>query len=443
MNRALLLQKQAEARAKARAIHTKATAEGRLTTPEEDEQFRAHMAEANSYDAKIADCDALLALERVAPAIAAAAAQRDTVVAITRQPLSGRDIVVERGDNALSKPFASLGEQLYLLRAGTLNPRDADIRIQAALGSSEGVASDGGILVDPQFAPGIMQRTYEESVLADRCMSMPMARASMKVKAVDEKSRVDGSRFGGIQSFWEGEAEQYQASKAKFRTMDVVAHKLTCLIYQTEEELEDIPFLEAYNNETVPLELGFKLDQAIAVGTGAGMPLGFSGSPATIVVAKDAGQATGTVSTTNILNMLTRMYARSLKTAAFFVNPALIWTQLATLTIGTGTAVKLIYQGPSPEAPYGSIFGVPVIPIEQAAAVGSQGDIILADLKTYMLAKRQGIRADSSIHVAFLTGEIAFRWMTRVDGQPTWNSPLTPANGSITTSPYVVLAARP
>ncbi len=49
---------------------------------------------------------------------------------------------------------------------------------------------------------------------------------------------------------------------------------------------------------------------------------------------------------------------------------------------------------------------------------------------------------DTSIHVAFLTGEQAFRWQLRHDGQPFWKKPLTPKNGSSTLSPFVALATR-
>jgi hypothetical protein len=50
---------------------------------------------------------------------------------------------------------------------------------------------------------------------------------------------------------------------------------------------------------------------------------------------------------------------------------------------------------------------------------------------------------DTSIHVAFLTGEQAFRWQLRHDGQPFWKKPLTPKNGTNTLSPFVALATRP
>ena len=425
MNLAALRQKKADAVASARAIHALATKENRDTTDAEDKDFDAHMAIAGTYDTKIAAAQALADADRTGPALVASTGAS-----------AGRN-------NAEDKPWASAGEFLRAVRQQAVHgDRNADPRIRAALGENESVASEGGILVPTQIAAGILQRTYDESVLASRCMELPMESARMQMMAVDEKSRVNGSRFGGVQAFWIGEAELYQPTKPKFRPLNLVANKLTALIYMTEELQEDAPALQTYNDTVVPLELSYKIDDAILRGTGAGMPLGILNSPTTIVVPKDNGQAPSTVTTANILNMLSRMYARSLKTAAFFVNPAIIWTQLATLTIGTGTAVKLIFTPPDAGAPYGRLFGVPVFPIEQAAAVGTQGDIILADLQTYLLAKRQGLRADSSIHVAFLTGEVAFRWMMRLDGQPTWNAPLTPANGSISTSPFVVLQTR-
>jgi hypothetical protein len=64
-------------------------------------------------------------------------------------------------------------------------------------------------------------------------------------------------------------------------------------------------------------------------------------------------------------------------------------------------------------------------------------------MNQYILAKRNEIRADSSIHVAFLTGETALRFMVRLDGQSWWNTPLTPkAKTAPTRSPFITLAAR-
>jgi hypothetical protein len=52
------------------------------------------------------------------------------------------------------------------------------------------------------------------------------------------------------------------------------------------------------------------------------------------------------------------------------------------------------------------------------------------------------MQAATSMHVRFVTDEMTFRFTYRVDGQPLWNVPLTPFQGSNTKSPFIVLAQR-
>ena len=47
-----------------------------------------------------------------------------------------------------------------------------------------------------------------------------------------------------------------------------------------------------------------------------------------------------------------------------------------------------------------------------------------------------------SMHVQFLTDQMAYRFIRRVDGQPTWQSDLTPYKGTNTQSPFITLEAR-
>ena len=94
------------------------------------------------------------------------------------------------------------------------------------------------------------------------------------------------------------------------------------------------------------------------------------------------------------------------------------------------------------ESPYATLFGRPVVPLEQCSELGDVGDIILADLSQYLLIDKGGINAASSIHVRFLYDEAVFRFVYRVDGQPVWNKPITPYKGSATLSPFVALAKR-
>jgi HK97 family phage major capsid protein len=88
--------------------------------------------------------------------------------------------------------------------------------------------------------------------------------------------------------------------------------------------------------------------------------------------------------------------------------------------------------------------GRPVIPTEYCSALGTAGDIALVDMSQYAISDRGDVRADSSIHLQFLTDEVAFRFLFEIDGQPTWRSALTPyqATAGRTLSAFVGLATR-
>ena len=89
-----------------------------------------------------------------------------------------------------------------------------------------------------------------------------------------------------------------------------------------------------------------------------------------------------------------------------------------------------------------TLLGRPIVVSEHMQPLGDVGDVLFADLLMYKTATRGGVNAAVSIHVRFDYGETAFRFDFRVDGQPWLSSPITPADGGDTLSPFVALAAR-
>jgi HK97 family phage major capsid protein len=119
--------------------------------------------------------------------------------------------------------------------------------------------------------------------------------------------------------------------------------------------------------------------------------------------------------------------------------------QLLTLSIALGAISQPVFlpAGGISGKPFGTIFGDPVLSIEQAASIGDLGDLAYVDLGEYLWIEKGGIQSASSIHVNFLTDETAFRWIVRVNGQPMWDKALTPYKGVASSiSPFVTLAAR-
>ena len=355
------------------------------------------------------------------------------------------DVPVNKADNPQPNnigKFANLGEQLRAVyNAAQPNRPIIDERLMnSASGANESVPSDGGFLVQTDFASELLKHTFETGILAPRCKKIPISTNAnaLKINALDDSSRANGARWGGIQTYWENEADELVSSKPKFRTMDLSLKKLTGLCYATDELLQDAAALQSVITQGFAEEFGFKIDDTILNGNGSGQPLGILNSPALVTVAKETDQ-TAKITVENLIKMWSRCWGRSRANAVWYVNQE-IEPLLYTLKIGD-VPVYLPAGGLS-EKPYATLFGRPIVPLEQCSALGSVGDIILGDMSQYLLIDKGGINTASSIHVRFLYDESVFRFIYRVDGQPIWNKPITPYKGSNTLSPFVTLAAR-
>lgn len=415
--------KREDARLKAMAVLNKAEAEDRFLSEDEQKDIDKYEEEIRAWDESIGRAEKLLAIEPE---------DRSTEKPEVK-PTPTKDT---------EKRFSSFGEQLMAAYRAAMPGGKVDERLstRAASGLNETTPSDGGFLVQQDFVTELLKRTYETGILASKVKKIPISTNAngMKINAIDEDSRANGSRWGGVQTYWEGEADELTASKPKFRQMELSLKKLTGLCYATDELLQDAAALEAVIRQAFAEEFGFKIDDAILSGSGEGEPLGILNSGAIVTVAKEASQ-TDTITVENLIKMWNRLWSRSRANAVWYINQELE-PYLYTLKIGD----KPVYipAGGLSEKPYGTLFGRPVVPIEQCSAAGEVGDVILADIGQYLLIDKGGIKSASSIHVRFLYDENVFRFIYRVDGKPIWTKPLTPYKGSATVSPFVTLAKR-
>ncbi len=324
-----------------------------------------------------------------------------------------------------------------------------DERLKAVQGMSEGTDSDGGFLVPPQMSREIFEIAHQEAPLFSRARKLDIEGNNMTLPAVDETSRVDGSRWGGIRGYWVAEGASLTKSAPTWREMALKLRKLTVLAHATDELLSDATALMGFLTRASGEEIAFKLDDAIVRGDGATNPEGILNAAATVSVAKEGSQTLETIVYNNIVKMWMRLHPASKRSSsvAWFINPNVI-LQLMRLGVEIQTAGgQLVWQPPrgAADPPLGTIFGRPVIEIEHAETLGTVGDIMLLDLSQYqMITKAGGIQTASSIHVYFATDQQSFRFIFRVDGQPLWNSVLTPYKGGSgsTTSPFITLATR-
>ena len=341
--------------------------------------------------------------------------------------------------------FNTFGEQLMaIVRASNPAMRPDHRLMRAATGMGEAAPSDGGFLVQQDFAAGLINRVYETSPVVSRVTKIPIGANSngVKLNAIAETTRAS-SIWGGIILYWLGEGSEKTKSRPEFRQIELSLHKLAGLYYATDELLQDAASLESVAVQGFTQALDVELERVIIRGTGAGQPLGILTSPCLISQAAEVGQLAATVVFENIVNMWSRLWSRSQSSAVWLISQSVL-PQLMQMYIGTGASGQPVWLPPNgvAGAPNGTLFGRPIYAVENCSVLGTVGDIILADLGEYLMATKGGPQLASSIHVQFIYDETVFRIVYRCDGQPAWNSTLTPKDGGSTVGPFVALATR-
>lgn len=320
----------------------------------------------------------------------------------------------------------------------------------AATGLGESIGSEGGFLVGTDMATELLRRTYQNTTVLNGgagfsgCRRLPLSANSnsIKINAIKETSRADGSRWGGVQAYWIEEAGSKTASKPDFRQMELSLKKLIGLLYATDELLADATALNAVVTEAFAEEFAFKIQDGLINGTGAGMPLGIVNAGCLVSQSRETGQGS-TIEKENIDKMWSRMWPSGVANSVWFINQQ-CYPELFAMTLDVGTGGMPVYLPPGglSTSPFGTLMGRPVVPIEQCQALGTLGDILFCDLSQMLFCDKGPMEMASSIHVKFTYDESCFRFVYRCDAQPAWASALTPYTGGATATvgPFIALA---
>lgn len=299
----------------------------------------------------------------------------------------------------------------------------------------------GGYFIPEGLLPGVQTVPVEADPTISLVTNIPMTATKVSFNARVDKNH-STSVAGGVSMYRRAEAQTVASSRMEFEQVKFDTNGLFGISYATEEILErspvsfaamlDAAFGEAYTSKVMAEKFS---------GTGVGEPLGILNADCKIRVAKESGQAADTINATNLTKMRARIYRYS--TAIWLANHDTIVQLMSCHIAGTNSDSFLFVPGNGTDKP-DTLFGRPIYFTEWAKTVGDEGDITLCNWSEYGWGTYGSPRPQraESMHVRFLNHERAFKFYVYNDGQPLWNSPLTPANSSSTLSPFVTLAAR-
>ncbi len=325
--------------------------------------------------------------------------------------------------------FKSFGEFLH-----TIANNRSDPRLKRAMG--EGTDSSGGFLVPEEYQSGIELRAVERSVIRPLARKIPMRTDTLNYPAVDDTSHAT-SVYGGVIAYWIEEAGTKQTSQPKFRSIKLIAKKLTGFTYGSDELLADsaVP-LSAMLTDLFGGAIAWFEDYAFINGNGVGQPLGIFNSGA--LIASITRATASQVALADLGKLMSRIYPNSL------YGPSTVWIANSAVLpqlINLGnTIVTWVGNGSATQRIPTSLLGMPLLFTEKVPTLGTAGDIGLYDLNYYLIGDRGDLRIDQSNEYRFATDETTWRFVKRVDGQPLVDNTFTPKNGS-TMSLFVQLSA--
>ena len=359
----------------------------------------------------------------------------------TSAPRSARNAALSRLEENTKRCLAQMEK-----RDGVSQEfRDMSMRAAGTGQVQDGHPSDGGFLLQGETSMDLMTKGFNNGAVTSRCAKRTITGSdSLEIVGIDETSRANGSRGGGIRVYTDAELSAMTSSKTKFDKIRIEPERLTGLCYVSDKLLKNATFLGQELNQLFQEEFLFKVQDLIVNGTGAGEALGIQNAACLVGITKETGQAADTLVSENVLKAFARFWPSGASNALCWLANRNTFVQLYTMThdVGTGGEMARLYVPPQSPGGTGSMLGYPVLFVEQAATLGDAGDLILCDLSQYVCADYGNVDEASSIHLKFDYGQTAFRFVYYFDGQPRWASALTPYKGTDTVGPFVRINER-
>ena len=300
----------------------------------------------------------------------------------------------------------------------------------------EGDGTSGGYLVPEEYLADLVQvgDPFQE-VVYPRARRIPGQRRSIRIPVLDQTATPAANYkinyYGGVYAHWTEEAGTKTEVEPAFKQLELVAHKLAGYTQSSDELLADSAIgLDALLRGLFAGAVRFRRDYAYLRGTGIGQPLGVLNSGALLTTARDVANQ---VSANDLHSMMALFLPTSMGNAVWVINQTCMEFIAA---LGDGT--NYIW---APDATMGlpmRLYGIPVVWTEKTPALGTTGDVLLADFSYYYIYDRGGLAIDSSMHYAFTKDLTTWRFVFRTDGQPSLSDPIY-IDTTNQVSPFVAL----
>ena len=361
-----------------------------------------------------------------------------------RQP--GRTIPLngKAGDREEVRPFGAINASYRSLFYGsdrtsipvTEKAEEFCRRVLATRTMIAGSLADGGASVPEYWFDDVYRNVLHESVALPRVRVYPMQSNILHIPAMDSEDSSAGY-IGGVGAVWQGEGKAAAEVSPKLRMLTLKTHKLAMYVSASREVIEDSGNLAGVLGNQMVYALQQTADEVILTGNGVAQPLGVIYSPARIDYTRNAA---GAVSFADVAGMYARLHPAFARGAVWVGHPSIIPQLLVMADAGSHAIWRPTMSGAVEGVPGMPLLGLPLLLTDKLPALGTCGDLVLANLAQYAVGIRRGTILETTNSAYWSQDLFRFRVVMRLDGGSLLDSPITPRTGGSTLSAFVVLS---
>lgn len=278
----------------------------------------------------------------------------------------------------------------------------------------------GGYLVPEEFRAIMIMYDSEPTLVWNRATVWPMGGEKMSFPKLAQEPDVDDAdydHFAGVTFAWTEEGGTKAETEPEFALVELVVHELAGYTEITNTLLDDSA-INIINFITTLFRAAWYwiTDRYFIRGTGGKQPLGVINDPMVLTVPRATAS---TVVVDDIIDMDTKLPAVFDANAVWFISKK-VRGALRKQKV-SASSDELVLQETYKDFSDGysaTMLGRPVILGDgKLPAMGTAGDVILADWRWYYIGFRQDFSMDSSVHYKFRNNRTAMRCSGRLDGQ--------------------------
>jgi HK97 family phage major capsid protein len=313
-----------------------------------------------------------------------------------------------------------------------------DVEKKTAMSTQTGTT--GGYLVPVEFHARLMGLVAERSIVRPRATVIPMTARSCQIPAIDvvtAPAAGDTAMLGGVVARWTEEATTLNETEPTLKQVDLINYELSGYSKVSNTLLADAAVgLESFLLNIFSRAIAWYEDYAFLRGNGVAKPLGVQAWGG--LVTPSARTTANQFKLADVANMYAKLLSGGdARSICWVIHP----TVLAQLIQMTGGDQVIFLANDLQRRPTMKILNYDVAVSEKVPALGTANDVTLCDFQHYLIGDRQQVEIAYSEHVAFLTNQSVWRFVSRVGGQPWLRDKVTLSDASSTLSPFVGLPA--